>query len=179
MKRILLPCVAAFLLFSSCYSNLYRFRQFDQLEQLSKDTLFVVFESPKEDIRLLEQYGKSKDAQKLKANMEKGYLGYKEAFDRYYTFSPFVFWDLSDHNYQLPDGFYADIVLYDEPKGEGGHETMVALQLKNNEDIVVHSVKRAYSPYVSNFNGMVRQLNKDLVRINQKGLSLKQTDSGN
>ncbi len=169
----------AVLLLSSCgiYShsqNIYQFKKYEQLEALSKDTLFVIIKTEKEDIALLEKYGKSKRAQKIKANLDKRNEGYKEAFRKYYTFSPIVFWELSEHDYELPDGFYANIDLYQISDGDNGQQMMMELQVSNNEDEIIHGVRRAYNPYVSDFNWLVKNLNKDLIRINKRGLKLKQ-----
>lgn len=174
--------VFALLLFCSCgiYSrnmnaqNIYQFKKYDQLERLSQDTLFVVVHTENQDLELLEKYGKSKQAQRIKANIDKRNNSLRAAFENHFTFAPMVFWELKDHNFELPNGFYTNIAIYEMPDSDNGMQSLIELQVNNNEDITVHSVRCAFNPYVLNHKWLVKTLNKDLIRINKRGLKLKQ-----
>lgn len=178
--KFLLTLITSFSLLSSCSliiparQSIYQFRKYEQLERLSQDTLFVLINTEKEDLALLERYGRSKQAQRIKSDLNRRNENYKAAFLQYFTLAPVAFWELSEHDLQLPDGFYADIGLYEIPAGDNGMKPMMALQLKNNEDEILHSVSRDHNPNMQNFNSIVKQFNKELSRINKKGLSLKQ-----
>lgn len=178
--RCLLTLITFFSFLSSCSlvlparQSIYQFRKYEQLEQLSQDTLFVLINTEKEDIALLEKYGRSKQARRLKTGLNRRNENYKAAFLQHFALAPVIFWELSEHDHQLPDGFYADIVLYEIPSGDDGMRTMMALQLKNNEDTILHSVNRDLDPYMNDLNSIVKQFSKELTRINKKGLGLKQ-----
>ncbi len=83
--------ILIFLFLSSCKPSLYEIRKLETSQEIKNGILLIQLKDERENIELLEKYGREKKAARLEKETEKYNFKIKSAFKEYYNYSDYHF----------------------------------------------------------------------------------------
>lgn len=174
MKSIIFLCSLIALFSTSCNPTVYQLMQYEHTEYLKKDTLYIILYTNNEELRLLDKYNQNKRSERLKEQAAETNQSVIAAFENEYHFSHFVAWNMDENDFRLPNGHYTNFQLYYESVGDNREQAKLALTIKSPDHKNVATVTGNFSTHPSVYRYLVKQMNKKLSKIYDKGIKLQE-----